>query len=157
MERSSNMWKILEWDKNSKQTNLNNSGQGNTCIRVCISYSVHSNAHTTQSVVNPTRLYSAQSMVFLEYHPLSNITRCQVPSRVRAWFQDSAGDIDCYYIFVIKIQGFCIPDMNTCTCPLSHPLITPPLSHPFITPSFGTPLYFSCGLPRGFSTCGNRG
>ena len=42
-----------------------------------------------------------------------------------------------------KIQNFCIPDMNTCTC-------TCPLSHPFITPHFGTPLYFS--LPRGFST-----
>ena len=35
--------------------------------------------------------------IFLEYHPSSsNITRCQVPSRVRAWFHDSAGDIDFY-------------------------------------------------------------
>ena len=47
-----------------------------------------------------------------------------------------------------KIRGFCIPDMNTCTCPLSHPLY----HTPFITPPFGTPLYFSRGLPRGFST-----
>ena len=39
---------------------------------------------------------SAQS-IFLEYYPASsNITRCQVPSRVRAWFHDSAGGIDFY-------------------------------------------------------------
>ena len=58
----------------------------------------------------------------------------------------------CLLYICYKIHDFCIPDMNTCTCPLSHPFITPPLSHPFITPPFGTPLYFSCGLPQGFST-----
>ena len=32
---------------------------------------------------------------FLEYHPSSsNITHCQVPSRVGAWFHDSLGDIE---------------------------------------------------------------
>ena len=48
-------------------------------------------------MVNRTRINSPQSIFFLEYHPSSsNITRCQVPSRVRAWFHDSAGDIDFY-------------------------------------------------------------
>ena len=47
-----------------------------------------------ESMVNRTRINSAQ-LIFLEYHPSSsNITRCQIPSRVRAWFHDSAGDID---------------------------------------------------------------
>ena len=36
-----------------------------------------------------------RSRCYLEYHPmLSNIARCKVPSRVRTWFHDSAGDID---------------------------------------------------------------
>ena len=44
--------------------------------------------------MNRKRINSAQSIFF---HPsLSNITRCQVPSRVRVWFHDSAGDIDFY-------------------------------------------------------------
>ena len=55
----------------------------------------------------------------------------------------------CYLLYICyKIQDFCIPDMNTCACSLSHPLY----HNPFITPPFGTPLYFSYGLPRGFST-----
>ena len=29
----------------------------------------------------------------------------------------------CLLYICYKIQGFCIPDMNTCTCPLSHPLL----------------------------------
>ena len=61
-----------------------------------ISYSVNSNAHTT-----PVRIYGEPYAhrfyavdISLEYHrSSSNITRCQVPSRVRAWFHDSAGDI----------------------------------------------------------------
>ena len=64
-------------------------------VRVCVSYFVNSNAHRRQSesMVNRTHINSAQS-IFLEYHPSSsNITRCQVPSRVRAWYHDSAGDI----------------------------------------------------------------
>ena len=45
-------------------------------------------------MVNRTDINSAQSN-FLEYQPsLRNIIRCQVPSRVRAWFHDSAGDND---------------------------------------------------------------
>ena len=51
----------------------------------------------SESVVNRTRINSAQSIFFLEHHPSSsNITRCHVPSRVRAWFRDSAGAIDFY-------------------------------------------------------------
>ena len=47
-------------------------------------------------MVNRRRINSVQS-IFLEYHPLSsNITHCQVPSRVTAWFHDSVGDIDFY-------------------------------------------------------------
>ena len=43
---------------------------------------------------------------FLEYHPsASNITRCQVLSRVRAWFHDSAGDINCYQISLSKSES----------------------------------------------------
>ena len=75
----------------------NNPGQ--VIIRVSISYSVNSNAQTT-----PVRIYDepyAQQfcavVVFLEYHPSSsNITRCQVQSRVRAWFHDSAVDTVIY-------------------------------------------------------------
>ena len=49
----------------------------------------------SESMVNPTCINSAQSIFFLEYHPSSsNITRCQILSRVRAWFHDSAGEID---------------------------------------------------------------
>ena len=62
----------------------NNPGQVN--ISVCISYSVNSNAHTT-----PVRIYDEPCAhkfcaveFFVEYHPSSS-TRCQVPSRVRAW------------------------------------------------------------------------
>ena len=48
----------------------------------------------SESMMNRT-----QSRYFLEYHPSSsNITRCQVPSRVRAYFHDSAGDIDFYHM-----------------------------------------------------------
>ena len=40
-----------------------------------------------------------RSRYFLEYHPSSsNIAHCQVPSRVRAWFHDSAGDINFYHM-----------------------------------------------------------
>ena len=57
------------------------------------------NAHTT-----PVRIYGESCAhkfctvdIFLEYHPLaSNITCCQVPSCVWAWFHDSANDIDFY-------------------------------------------------------------
>ena len=48
----------------------------------------------SESMMNRT-----QSRYFLEYHlSSSNITRCQVPSRVRAYFHDSAGDIDFYHM-----------------------------------------------------------
>ena len=68
-------------------------------------------------------------------------------------------NIKFYFIFAMKyrICAFLIwIDTRTLyhtpfiTHPLSHPFITHPLSHPFITPPFGPPLYFSCGLPRGF-------
>ena len=50
----------------------------------------------SESMVNRTRINSAQSIFFL-YHPSSsNINRCQVLSCVRAWFHDSAVDIDSY-------------------------------------------------------------
>ena len=71
----------------------------NICVH--ISYSVYSNAHTT-----PVRIYgepyahkfcAVDNFQILEYHPSSsNITRSHVPSRVRAWFHDSAGVIDFY-------------------------------------------------------------
>ena len=47
-----------------------------------------------------------------------------------------------------KIQNFCIPDMNTSTCLLSHPLyhtpfITSPLSHPlYHIPFWNTSVFF---------------
>ena len=44
--------------------------------------------------------------IFLEYHlSSSNITRCQVPSRVRAWFHDSAGDIDFYQMSLSQSES----------------------------------------------------
>ena len=51
----------------------------------------------SESLVNRLRLNYTEPIFFLEYHPSSiNIIRCQVPSRVRAWFRDLAGDIDFY-------------------------------------------------------------
>ena len=53
-----------------------------------------SNAHTT-----PVRVYGEPYAhgIYVEYNPSSsNITRCQVPLRVRTWFHHSAGDIDFY-------------------------------------------------------------
>ena len=48
-----------------------------------------------------------RSRYFLEYHPsLSIITRCQVPSRVRVWFHNSAGDIDFYQMSAHQNQLF---------------------------------------------------
>ena len=76
---------------------LNNPGQEN--IWVCISNSVNLNAHTSQVRIygKPYAHKFCAVDIFLEYHPSSsNITRCQVPSRVRAWFHDSSGDIDFY-------------------------------------------------------------
>ena len=56
------------------------------------------------SVNTPVRIYGESYAhkfcaldIFLEYHTSSsNITHCQVPSSVRAWFHDSTGDIDFY-------------------------------------------------------------
>ena len=63
--------------------------------------------------------------------------------------------LDCFYFYLLyicyKIQGFCIPDMNTCTCPLLHPLYHIPIITPLYHTLFGTPQYFSCVLPRDFS------
>ena len=57
-------------------------------------------------MVNHTRIQSVQSVLFLEYHPSSsNITRCQVPSRVRTWFHDSAGDIDFYQMSLSQSES----------------------------------------------------
>ena len=47
-----------------------------------------------------------RSRYFWEYQPFSsNITRCQVPSRVRAWFNDSAGNIDFYQMFLSQSES----------------------------------------------------
>ena len=49
-----------------------------------------------------------------------------------------ASDLHVLIRFVIlsyicyKIQDFCIPDMNTCTCPLSHLFYHTPLSQPLL-------------------------
>ena len=51
----------------------------------------------SESMVNHTRMNSVQS-IFIRISPIVKllITHCQVPSRVRAWFHNSAGDIDFY-------------------------------------------------------------
>ena len=42
----------------------------------------------------------------MEYHPSSSdITRCQVPSLVRAWFHDSAGDNDFYQMSLSQSES----------------------------------------------------
>ena len=81
----------------------NNPGQVNNYV--CTSYSVNSNAHMMPSefMVNPMRINSAQS-IFFGISP-SNITRCQVPSRVRAWFHDSEGDIDFYQMSLSQSES----------------------------------------------------
>ena len=58
-------------------------------------------------MVNHTRINCAQSIFFgIVYHPSSsNITRCQVPSRVRAWFRDLAGDIDFYQMSLSQSES----------------------------------------------------
>ena len=48
-------------------------------------------------MVNPAHINSVQS-IFFGISPFVNINGCQVPSRFRAWFQDSADDIDFYQI-----------------------------------------------------------
>ena len=59
-----------------------------------------------ESMVNRTYINSAQSIYFLEYHlSSSNITHCQVPSRVRAWFCDSAGDIEFYQMSLSQSES----------------------------------------------------
>ena len=56
-------------------------------------------------MVNRTRINYAQS-IFFEYHlSSSNITRCHVPARVRAWFYESAGDIDFYQIYLSQSES----------------------------------------------------
>ena len=51
----------------------------------------------SESMVNCTCINSAIVDFFLGCHPSSsNIARCQVPSGFRAWFLDSAGNIDFY-------------------------------------------------------------
>ena len=83
----------------------NNSGQVN--IWSCISYSENSNLirRKSESMVNRKRINSAHRC-FLEYHPsTSNITSCQVPSRVRAWFHDSASDIDFYQMSLSQSES----------------------------------------------------
>ena len=46
------------------------------------------------------------SRYFLEYQQSSrNIIRCQVPSRVRAWFHDSAGDIEFYQMSLSQSES----------------------------------------------------
>ena len=53
----------------------------------------------SESMVNRPRKNSAQSIFFW------NFTRCQVPSRVRAWFHDSAGDIDFYQMSLSQLES----------------------------------------------------
>ena len=44
--------------------------------------------------------------IFLEYHAsASNITRCEVPSRVRVRFHDSAVDIDFYHMSLSQSES----------------------------------------------------
>ena len=57
-------------------------------------------------MMNRTRIKICGVGIFLEYHPSSsNITHCQVPSRVRAWFRDSAGDIDFYQMSLSQSES----------------------------------------------------
>ena len=84
----------------------NNPGQVN--IWVCISYSVNSNILTSSVRIygEPYAHKFCAVDIFLEYHQsTSNITRCQVPSRVRAWFHDSAGDIDFYQMSLSQSES----------------------------------------------------
>ena len=56
--------------------------------------------------MNRTRITSAQSIFCLEYQPSSgNITRCQVPLRIRAWFHDAADDIDFYQMSLSQSES----------------------------------------------------
>ena len=71
---------------------------------------IHSYTHSfirrqSESMVNRTRINSAQSIFFL-YHPSSsNINRCQVTSRDRTWFRDSASDIDFYQMSLSQSES----------------------------------------------------
>ena len=47
-------------------------------------------------MVNRMRINSTQSIIFGISPVSKQYHRCHVPSRVRAWFPDSAGDIDFY-------------------------------------------------------------
>ena len=74
--------------------------------------------HQSESMVNRTHINSAKSIFF--GISSSNNSRCHVPSRVRAWFHDSAGDNDlwmCHTCFIIKVNEHKIKleCMYTCT------------------------------------------
>ena len=50
--------------------------------------------------------------IFLNYHPpSSNITRCQVPSRVGACFHDSADDIDFHQMLLSQLKRVIFNDI----------------------------------------------
>ena len=53
------------------------------------------------SISNRTRINSAQAI----HPPSSNITHCQVPLRVRAWFHASAGDTDFYQMSLSQSES----------------------------------------------------
>ena len=59
---------------------------------------MYSNAHTT-----PVGIYSEPYCAVDIF--FKNINRCHVPSRVRAWFPDSADDIDFYQMFLNQSES----------------------------------------------------
>ena len=61
----------------------------------------------SESMVNRTRINFPQSIFILDHHPsTSNVTRCKVPSRVKAWFHDSADDIDFYQMSLSQSESY---------------------------------------------------
>ena len=62
----------------------------------------------TECMMNRTRINSAQT-IFFEISPLvKQYHLCQVPSRVREWCHDSAGDIDFYQMSLIQSESTCL-------------------------------------------------
>ena len=59
----------------------------------------------SESMVNRTRINSAQSILFGISSVACNITRCQLTSRVTAWFHESAVDIDFYQMSLSQSES----------------------------------------------------
>ena len=79
---------------------------GYLCLYIPTSYIQTLRWRQSGSMVSSTRIHFAKSIYSLKVHPSSNnINLCQVPSRAKAWFHDSAGYFDMYHLFLSQSES----------------------------------------------------